>query len=405
VGNGYSFAPITFLARNFSYWRGSLVLRFKFVKTEFHSGRLAFSYFPRDSALTAANPGLNSTDPLWREIIDVRTTCEVEFCIPYVSEQLWKPCDNASLVGSLIVHVVETLNAPTAAPATISIIVEVAGGDDFAVCLPKMELNWVPHAPATLQASYVKRECASLGEAKVPDIVHAHTMGEYMVSVRQLLKGASFRMLPALDVSGAITISNTPTGSNVVYSGGIIRPFLTHISESVGAVNFDAPNCDRIDRWSACYAFSSGSVLLCFHPTQYTSGMILANNAVDMVPAFVQLAPDVSPLPAPNFQNTVDLLGIDPPVGVNSWLHHPNPDGSGFTVSVPGYSRFLGRSTASMLTSANSTINDRFTRNLAVLIYPVRAGTPTRTTLNFSRIAGDDFSLSGWVGVPILRTA
>jgi hypothetical protein len=401
VSNGFSFAPVTFLSRNFSYWRGGLVFRFKFVKTEFHSGRLAFSYFPRDSALTTANPSLQDTNPLWREIIDVRTTCEVEFCVPYISEQLWKPCDNASSVGSLVVHVVETLNAPTAAPSSITILVEVAGAEDLSFALPKAELNWQPYSPATLQASYMKRECAPLGEASVPDVVHAHTMGELIFSVRQLLKGASFRMTTATVVSSAVTVPNAPYADGTIYSGGVIRPFMQRIAETVGVTNFDTVHIDRIDRWGSCYAFSSGSVLLCFHPVQYTTGT--ATTPVDLTPTYVQIVPDTAPLAAPGNLGVTDFGNASPPAGLNSYLHHPNPDGSGFIVSVPGYSRFLGRSTASLLSSTTATVNDRLTRNIAVLVYPVRSGTPVPTTYNYSRIAGDDLSFTGWVGVPLMR--
>lgn len=38
--------PATFVARFFSYWRGSLVITLKVVKTNYHSGRLIFSMLP-----------------------------------------------------------------------------------------------------------------------------------------------------------------------------------------------------------------------------------------------------------------------------------------------------------------------------------------------------------------------
>jgi len=46
--------PLSFVSRHFKYWRGSMVFRFKFVRTEFHSGRLAFSFTPSFTDAAAA---------------------------------------------------------------------------------------------------------------------------------------------------------------------------------------------------------------------------------------------------------------------------------------------------------------------------------------------------------------
>jgi hypothetical protein len=64
-----NFPPVSFLSAQFKYWRGSMRFRFKIVKTEYHSGRLEFGFFPSTElfAYTTDSAYVN------RVIVDIRS--------------------------------------------------------------------------------------------------------------------------------------------------------------------------------------------------------------------------------------------------------------------------------------------------------------------------------------------
>jgi len=194
VSIGFVFPPVTLLARSFAQWRGSMKFRFKIVKTEFHSGRLVVSYNSYDGRQVSLSSSLAQTDSLWREIIDIRETSEFEVCVPYVSGSPWRMTANTESVGKLSIHILDALQAPSTVSSSVSVIVEVAGGDDFDVSIPMGDI-YVPYVPLSVQAQsgYKVIDCDDLGSSKMPKTnrIHETTVGEKVVSIRGLLKGIS----------------------------------------------------------------------------------------------------------------------------------------------------------------------------------------------------------------------
>jgi len=131
------YAPFQFIATYFNYWRGSIVYTFKFVKTEFHSGRLAVVYYPQENRDNDYAGVIADSHYAHREIIDIRYCNEVTFNIPYISSSPWKPAAiPACIVGEFCVYVVDPLVAPATAPNNVQILVEVAGGPDLEFSVP-----------------------------------------------------------------------------------------------------------------------------------------------------------------------------------------------------------------------------------------------------------------------------
>lgn len=114
-----------FVANTHGYWRGSIVYTFKFVKTQFHSGRLRISFIPfyYNTTISTGVPDVSRTQKV---IVDLRTSTEVSFTIPYVSSRPWMYCirpeaswlgtDNALMYNAVTGIVrVEVLNQVVAA--------------------------------------------------------------------------------------------------------------------------------------------------------------------------------------------------------------------------------------------------------------------------------------------------
>lgn len=134
----------------FGYWTGSLVYTLRFVKTNFHSGRVEISFHPFVSDVNTSR-----MEYVYRLVIDLRDNSEVSFTVPYISPQPWKRIDSLvdfmqnnptpqpwsrlgrSITGVLYVRALTPLICATEIIAPdIECVVEARAGDDFRIQAP-----------------------------------------------------------------------------------------------------------------------------------------------------------------------------------------------------------------------------------------------------------------------------
>jgi len=134
--NGLLFwpSPMCYISNFFAYWRSGFVFTFKFVKTEFHSGRYVVVFSPgRGVSDTFAN-----TSYLYREVLDLRNSNEFTITIPYTSTVPYKNFDSS--IGIVSVYALNPLVAPSTVSTSVTCLVEVAADDTFEVAMPRA--NW-----------------------------------------------------------------------------------------------------------------------------------------------------------------------------------------------------------------------------------------------------------------------
>jgi len=113
----------------FNFWRGSIDIVFKFVKTDFHSGRLMFVFSPGTGTSDFATANYS-----YREIIDIRESSEFTVRVPFAN---YRPYLNANeSTGSAILYVLNPLVATGTVSNSIQLIVEVGFGPDVEFALP-----------------------------------------------------------------------------------------------------------------------------------------------------------------------------------------------------------------------------------------------------------------------------
>lgn len=254
----FHFSPLQYLTQFFSYWRGSIVYKLKFVKTEFHSGRLSVTFNPYNSLVFGTvTPDLSTSPFIHRQIIDIREANEFTFVIPYVSDSPYRVTSliDSGEIGTFTIRVLDPLVAPATVSQTVSIIIEFA--------VPRIN-NWNYFSGITPQSGSAfssvdqgSTVCSNLnttiGNAIVQgdnSINSLHCVGEKIVNMRSLLK------LPqAMSFVGA----NTPA---VLLN---IIPYIITAGRVNGAVN-TAPliNSDNYSRLACCYLYSRGGVRLKF---------------------------------------------------------------------------------------------------------------------------------------------
>nr|QDH89036.1 MAG: hypothetical protein H2BulkLitter1237_000001 [Picornavirales sp.] len=388
-GKGFVFSPISLLAYRFRQWRGSLRYRIKFVKNEFYSGRLMITYTPQ-SYTVATFYSASASEYAWREIVDVRDVSEFDFCVPYVSSNLYTPLNQRS--GKVTIAVLDPLVCPNTVPSNVPIIVEVAGGEDLEFAVPAAG-DLQPYVPATvqcdwpggiarLQSGYTEFPCYYFGEAKTKNSIDpaATAVGEKAESIRQLMKRFTWNKVYSTFTPGAAfrTLYVTPF---------LITP-LVQITNNTTTLVYSTFYADPITLWSTMYTFSSGSVRLIVNGTNTYNKDIWYVGIDERTTAVYDLAEWSAT--APSYTNVHHLadLAIDGMIDVQ----------------VPGYNKYIARANASQIVSTQYAIAQRTpTNTITVSIGNSAPGDSNIRPLYPHRMAGEDFSLSGWLGtVPMV---
>nr|ULF99875.1 MAG: hypothetical protein 2 [Cripavirus sp.] len=189
-----------YVANSHTYWRGSIVYTFKFVKTQFHSGRLRISFIPfyYNTTISTGVPDISKTQKI---IVDLRTSTEVSFTVPYISSRPWmysiRPESawlgtNDELMYNAVTGIVrvEVLNQLVAANnvfQSIDTIVEVNGGPDLTFAGPTAP-SYLPYSgdftveeTAKIEKEHVEEydnKIRRKREVTDDDIIVAQMMGE-----------------------------------------------------------------------------------------------------------------------------------------------------------------------------------------------------------------------------------
>jgi hypothetical protein len=178
--------PIYYLSNFFGYWRGSIKIRIKIVKTMFHTGRIQITFTPGTSAVTT--PGLNNSAFSLREILDISTGDDIELVLPWFIPTNYLPMDEVS--GSFEIRVLNELRAPETCSNSIDLLVFFSGGDDFELQCPGNGINAdrTPNIPFFPQANFIEND--GIGNSKIESLTSgpsSESVSEHFLSVKQLV--------------------------------------------------------------------------------------------------------------------------------------------------------------------------------------------------------------------------
>jgi len=258
-----NYTPVGFLMDCFEFWRGSIKLVFKFVKTEFHTGRLLVYYEPHPNSTTDATTAKSVY--CLRDIVDIREGYEFSFIIPFTSNHAW--INKTDTLGTLYVKVINPLRCPPTVNSRINMALEVSAGPDFQVNGPvsrtyvdariPMVISGAPfvtqmNVPSAATKVELVDPMHMLGNSKTTGFnlaAHEFCNGEAITSVMQLLKSPCFLRLD----------TNTVALS--------VRPFRTFsmgfgIDNNPATFGFSTLFGDWYSLITSCYAYNRGSVCM-----------------------------------------------------------------------------------------------------------------------------------------------
>lgn len=200
--------PLWMVSRLFEYWRGDIEFRFKIICSQYHRGRLRFSWDPRGDIANTTD----STTEVYTKIVDIAESTDITIRVPYMAATEYLETarnlveryastpltKNVYENGLLTVRVLTELSAPVS-PADISVLVFVRGCDNIEFSVPR-EIDFTSTlSPFTVQSgdlAYDNDDEDISSIALKPSVANPEInlvyFGETIKSLRTLLRRTSF---------------------------------------------------------------------------------------------------------------------------------------------------------------------------------------------------------------------
>lgn len=389
AGNTYSLSvgsPFVYLSRYFRYWRGSVVVTLKIVKTQFHAGRLQISYAPATGAGIPTT--LDDEEYVYRDIIDVRDSDTYSFTLPYMHSApflntgwIAAGAEEVSM-GTLSVRVLNPLLASSTVASNVSVLVYLSAGEDFQLAALS-SVNKPAFSPE--MNTDAPRVIGPIADAPYPTqsiVPYALCTGEIFTSVKQL-----FQCLRPINAT-FIDVNEFATGLSIF-------PYITGLpcrTPDVEGVQVSPFSGDYLGELVPGFAYSRGGLRYCIPG-------VTEGNSYEWLSSDINgdaLTGPVVSLPIPNAANIVS--GACTALAPQAVRYGK---ASTMDVIVPHYGQTHSR--LNYITAARSTITVPVTLDspdyALNFIVPIGAGTYDVGQELF-RSGADDFCTGYFLGFP-----
>lgn len=388
--------PFSYVAQYFASWRGSIKITLKFVKTDFHSGRILVMFLP-GKILTA--PTTDASVLALREIIDVRSQSEVTLTFPYLLANQYNEVIRTS--GVVIIRVLNELKAPSTVAQRVTVLMYASAGDDFELAMPgsrsvDLPLPLVPQiggVEAGPDQTIIDQVVGGYSTGPVVVEPSAQCVGEMFTSIKQLLT----RYTPLV----TRTSVNSTTSSVSLYPYSIQLPTATYDPDSV----FTQPlmTLDALSLFAFGYVLYRGRVRILDSPDT-VNGNVAPILEVALSMKENSLGSPASQVLMTNtdyseFFTAVADLAVGPSALTNDELPARQifDPINGFEVAVPYYCRT--RMSRTMISPFDQDVPRTLDSPVPYLKIQ-RKGTPVSTDHKLFRSCADDFQLAYFVGFP-----
>lgn len=382
--------PVSYISRFFRYYRGSLKFTFKFVKTEFHSGRLVLTYTPGNGTVPVTNAATTFT---FREILDIRQANEYSFVMPYASVVPYRSVlrmfgEGPNEYGSISLRVLNDLIAPANVPSTVRILVEVSAHDDFELAGPAIACAGSDATDVTrlclpfftqMDSSQIVKSFKPVGSSNVTGernlAPSMYCIGEKVQSIKQLLLRYS-------RFKGSDSSTSTATVDvNPFHISALGMPF-----SGSGGEQLPSLYADYYSSLVCLYAYSRGSVRLALNRTA------TVNTRLTTYAYFC--ADTTAALPS---YSSARSGGVD--LSMSLITYHNFDQNNGVSeIRVPAYNCVPTRLNKFSVTATTSATQpyDYYIPKVRVVL----SQSASEAGGNLHRAVGDDFQCGYFIGVP-----
>jgi hypothetical protein len=413
------YSPIGYLAQYFNFWRGSIKVTFKFIKTQMHSGKLQVTWTPCTS-VDVVPTATNSTYAM-RTIIDIKTENEVTLELPYlVYTDYLNTTAPPSYSGRLDVVVLNDLRGPESVSQSIVCQVFYQGGDDFELAVPQAnpsgiypfipqssEEEWVSVTPQSDKTEILqgKESGMTLGDEVVgglslthrPTFHSSRCIGEKVMSIKPLLLRGS---VIANNSGGALS------GKFITFLPHALQAF--QLTPSTGVLASAGSGGDALSILAPMYAFMRGSVRLSLmnQESASVSPVIQYGNY-----PYTTSTGTVTPLSVGNTISNINLVGTQTNIGNFGQTLYPFEPVTEMTCTkgvayqhIPYYNRFPFTLTTQFNGIDKPNTDPTYPAGQFVALCNNTADSGFGSFV-LQRSVGDDFQLSFFIGCPPVFTS
>jgi hypothetical protein len=426
--------PMAYIAQLFTQWRGDIVVRFDFVKTQYHRGRVIIAWEP---ILQTTNNIVQNTNPVGAaitKIVDLGTEDSVEITIPYNSNTPWLRCQTRPNVytvvggsdtfpseyiqnvhnGVLTVRLQNELTAPVA-DSTIQTIVSVKGAPNLEFANYRgIELGYSPFVLQSGEYNLTPALEEDMGcKSNTDNTLHLTTMGERIVSLRQIMRRYTLNEVwvePTISSSQLAYITHFNTKYPVSYGFDPSGIQLANKANTAGTAAFNFVTTHPSSWISMCFLGVRGSMNWSFNVSNISEGK--AVNNIARVTRFSTLSPPgTKRLTAAQTTKTgagdarFFLVASRNTTAGTSITNTGN--NTCVNVAIPDYNYTLFRSTKpeyalAPTSSGGGVSEDRDWMALEVPLFPSNGQTTTSMLIEKYVGIGMDYSLFHFISVPVV---
>lgn len=376
--------PVAYVSKNFRFWRGTMIYKFKVVKTQFHTGRISVTFTPGTTTVSIP-PTTTSAHYSMQEIVDLALVDEFTIKVPFYSPVPYLLA--SQIIGQLVVRVLNPLKYPDTASDAIELLVYETYGEDFEVAVPRAYINAGEAVPVLMQSGEWERKenvvdatFSNHGPLSESTAEASLCIGEKFLSIRQLLSRFHIAYSNAApNVTGSIW---WPWNVGALYQNG--AGVVSSVSGPMGG--------DIYNVLAPMYIYYKGGMRVGIK-TNVAASMQFSNPA-DVTPSSSVLRNSVATLTNTGatawYANTTSYFGAVSSV-------HTDADVGLLVAELPYYAR-TPFSKVDRPTSAN-TVPPQASIPVSALAYTVN-GT-TFNSLTFLRAVAEDFQFSYFLCSPL----
>jgi len=383
-------APLFYLSNFFGFYRGSMKLHIKGVKTIFHSGKLLITFTPLAATLSVT-PNVTTSIYSFREIVDIRESSDITLNLPYMlSRPYLKQTQN---IGTVNIYVLNDLRCPETVSQDIDLMVFFTAGDDFEFQVPTSSRSGSGSNIYTPQASseevLVDAGIAESKEQGCNTMYSELSIGEHFTSIKQLLNRNS-----VLQSTTAQTFPSQGVALYPWFVSGVTNTAVTGAAKSGGFIG------DPFSVFAPMYNYFRGKARV---------GLVTSSNAKIMMSNYPFLMSDSS---STSFlSTTTTLYGGNLTYAISgSYLNGPaftpipSEENNIPYLQLPYYAQFP----VSYVDVWQGDTTNFFTADETVPVSTalfVNQSTALGTTTTLQRSFCDDFQLTFFIGCPALLTS
>jgi len=361
--------PLSYMASMFTWWRGSMKYKLQVVASAFHACRLRICWHPVIPSNATTSVLLENESNVISHVLDITTDTELEFTIPYLNDDPALKCGygGVSSNGFISLTLINTLTHSIDPVPDIDFFLWVAGGEDMEFFRPSCHLlsnigrGKIPPVERPLaqvnQAIDSAQTDVPLAPAQI-NVLSNMLCGERIVSISDLLKRQNYFIKGTILDSGA----NARQVSPLYLSEPNLYEYASFFSYLFGGYRFWRGS------FSSTVVKTSNSTYFAKNATCYFDGANL-----------------VKPTSIP--YTTIPLMMGE---GV---VYSPPNTLAPCEVAIPYYSNNLFQPT-------NFRALSIFSDGIPVIMF---AGLQKYDTDIFTISAGDDFTLGGIIGTPMIE--